>query len=64
VVLHELGPIEPLVTRAVCLDGGAVVFDGPLAVAPAHLLHLGHDHDPHGDSSAADPAGGIGLFGR
>ena len=48
VVLHELGPLEPLVTRAVCLDAGAVRFDGPLETAPTALLHLGHDHDPHG----------------
>ncbi|MCU1394494.1 MAG: transporter [Ilumatobacteraceae bacterium] len=48
VVLHELGPLEPLVTRAVCLESGSVRFDGPLDTAPAQLLHLGHDHDPHG----------------
>ena len=48
VVLHELGPLEPIVTRAVCLDGGLVTFDGALADAPPALLHLGHDHDPHG----------------
>ena len=48
VVLHELGPLEPLVTRAVCLDAGTVRFDGALETAPAALLHLGHDHDPHG----------------
>jgi len=56
VVLHELGPLEPLVTRAVCLDAGAVRFDGPLETAPAALLHLGHDHDPHGgDPHAGRP---------
>lgn len=63
VVLHELGPLEPLVTRAVCLDAGAVVFDGPLETAPPHLLHLGHDHDPHGgppDQQAGRP--GLSLF--
>jgi zinc transport system ATP-binding protein len=48
VVLHELGPLEPLVTRAICLDSGMVRFDGPLDTAPPALLHLGHDHDPHG----------------
>ena len=48
VVLHELGPLESLVTRTVCLDAGLVVFDGPLEAAPPNLLHLGHDHDPHG----------------
>jgi zinc transport system ATP-binding protein len=48
VVLHELGPLESLVTRAVCLDSGIVGFDGSLETAPPALLHLGHDHDPHG----------------
>jgi zinc transport system ATP-binding protein len=61
VVLHELGPLEPVVTRAVCLDGGGVTFDGPLEAAPPQLLHLGHDHDPHGGPSRHH---GIGLMGR
>ena len=58
VVLHELGPLEPLVTRVVCMDHGRVRFDGPLADAPPQLLHLGHDHDPHG---GPDAPRGIGL---
>ncbi|MEO6125942.1 MAG: ATP-binding cassette domain-containing protein [Ilumatobacteraceae bacterium] len=65
VVLHELGPIEPMVTRTICLDGGSVLYDGPLADAPPRLLHLGHDHDPHGGEP--DGAGGadeMGLFRR
>ena len=63
VVLHELGPLEPLVTRAVCLDEGAVVFDGPLDTAPPRLLHLGHDHDPHGGHPDQHPGSqGLGLF--
>lgn len=61
VVLHELGPLEPLVTRTICMDAGRVLFDGPLAEAPAHLLHLGHDHDPHG---GVDEIPGMGLFRR
>ncbi len=60
VVLHELGPLEPIVTRAVCLDGGRVCFDGPLAEAPPALLHLGHDHDPHGGPPHRP---GLGLSG-
>jgi zinc transport system ATP-binding protein len=63
VVLHELGPLEPLVTRAVCLDDGAVLFDGPLDTAPPRLLHLGHDHDPHGGHPDHHPGRqGLGLF--
>ncbi len=58
VVLHELGPLEPLVTRVVVLDEGRIRFDGPLDEAPPQLLHMGHDHDPHG---GPDPARGIGL---
>jgi zinc transport system ATP-binding protein len=61
VVLHELGPLEPMVTRTICLDGGSVLFDGPLDAAPPRLLHLGHDHDPHGGQGPAD---GMGLFRR
>jgi len=60
VVLHELGPLEPLVTRVLCLDAGTVRFNGPIADAPAQLLHLGHDHDPHGGPT---PASGLGLVG-
>jgi len=63
VVLHELGPLESLVTRTVCLDAGAVLFDGPLADAPPNLLHLGHDHDPHGGQPDRHPERqGLGLF--
>lgn len=63
VVLHELGPLESMVTRAVCLDAGAVLFDGPLATAPPQLLHLGHDHDPHGGQPDRHPERqGLGLF--
>ena len=58
VVLHELGPLEPLVTRVIVLDNGTVRFDGPLDEAPPSLLHMGHDHDPHG---GPEPPRGIGL---
>lgn len=60
VVLHELGPLEPLVTRVVCMDGGRIAYDGPIGDAPPELLHLGHDHDPHGGPVAPQ---GIGLVG-
>jgi zinc transport system ATP-binding protein len=59
VVLHELGPLEPIATRAICMDAGRVLFDGPLAQAPPGLLHLGHDHDPHGGEPART---GLGLL--
>lgn len=60
VVLHELGPLEPLITRVVVMDHGTVRFDGPIEEAPPELLHMGHDHDPHG---GPEPAQGIGLVG-
>ncbi|MBO9520377.1 MAG: ATP-binding cassette domain-containing protein [Nocardioidaceae bacterium] len=39
VVLHELGPFEPLIGRTVVLREGRVVYDG----APTGLLGLSHD---------------------
>ena len=49
-VLHELGPLEPLIDRAVVLRDGCVLHDGPppRAVGPQHALSPGHDHvHPH-----------------
>jgi len=60
VVLHELGPLDGVVTRSVCLDAGEVVYDGVPAQSPtpAH-----GDHDPHGDSESAHRTRpGLGLF--
>jgi zinc transport system ATP-binding protein len=49
-VAHELGPIQPLVHRAVVLRGGHVVHDGP----PPELDHL-HDLDPEHAHPPHDP---------
>jgi zinc transport system ATP-binding protein len=42
VVAHELGPLEPLVTRAVVVHNGTVTHDGslisPVGAAPHHAL--------------------------
>jgi len=48
-VAHELGPLEPLITRAVVLRDGMVVHDGePPSPAGAHA-EPGHAHvHPHG----------------
>lgn len=49
VVLHELGPLEGLITRAIVLVDGEVVFDGPAAERPHELSydhHHHHDDDP------------------
>lgn len=42
-VLHDMGPLEPLVDRAVVLDAGQVVYDGQLPVS-AELAGAPHDH--------------------
>jgi hypothetical protein len=42
------------------MDNGTIRFDGPIEQAPPELLHMGHDHDPHG---GPEPTQGIGLVG-
>jgi zinc transport system ATP-binding protein len=57
-VLHELGPLAPLVDRAVVLRHGRVVHDGPLPASTGPDRDLSHDHQhPH---AAVEPEG---LFG-
>jgi zinc transport system ATP-binding protein len=56
VVLHELGPFEPLIGRTVVLREGRIVHDG----APAALADLGHD----AHCAPAEPAASVPpLFG-
>jgi zinc transport system ATP-binding protein len=43
-VLHELGPLEPLIDRAVVLRDGCVVHDGPPPKAVGRHALPGHDH--------------------
>lgn len=61
-VLHELGPLEPLISRVVRLHAGAVVYDGPLTAQVQAVLgedaHADHVHD-----STPVPAPGLGLTG-
>ncbi|WP_433547780.1 metal ABC transporter ATP-binding protein [Streptomyces sp. CA-294286] len=66
-VLHELGPLEPLIDRTVVLRDGLVVHDGP---PPAGGLLPGHDahhltkEDCHPDAVHAAAAGvPTGLLG-
>jgi zinc transport system ATP-binding protein len=50
-VAHELGPLAPIVDRAVVLRDGLVAYDGPALdqrQAHAHLDHLAGDTHPHG----------------
>ncbi|MET9414787.1 metal ABC transporter ATP-binding protein [Streptomyces klenkii] len=54
-VLHELGPLEPLIDRAVVLRDGCVVHDGPPPQAVGQHALPGHDHvHPHA-GPAAEP---------
>ncbi|MEU6080892.1 metal ABC transporter ATP-binding protein [Streptomyces sp. NPDC047108] len=54
-VLHELGPLEPLIDRAVVLRDGCVVHDGPPPEAVGQHALPGHDHvHPHA-GEAAEP---------
>jgi zinc transport system ATP-binding protein len=47
-VLHELGPLEPLIDRAVVLRDGCVQHDGPPPHALGQHALPGHDHvHPH-----------------
>ncbi|NEC90370.1 metal ABC transporter ATP-binding protein [Streptomyces sp. SID12501] len=47
-VLHELGPLEPLIDRAVVLRDGCVTHDGPPPHAVGQHALPGHDHvHPH-----------------
>jgi zinc transport system ATP-binding protein len=56
-VLHELGPLAPLITRVVWLDHGRVVYDGsPDPVRDD--LHRHMDPDPHGGE---DTPSGLGF---
>ncbi|EFG65333.1 metal ABC transporter ATP-binding protein [Streptomyces sp. SPB074] len=60
-VLHELGPLEPLIDRAIVLRDGCVRHDGPPPHAVGQHALPGHDH-VHPHSGAAEPARG-GLLG-
>ena len=53
-VLHELGPLEPLIDRAVVLREGCVLHDGPPPKAVGQHALPGHDHvHPHAGHDAA-----------
>ncbi|MFJ3820083.1 metal ABC transporter ATP-binding protein [Streptomyces nodosus] len=60
-VLHELGPLEPLIDRAVVLRDGLVVHDGPPPRAVGEHALPGHDHvHPHDDVHPHGAAAGTG----
>lgn len=52
VVLHELGPMEPLITRSVVVHDGLITYDGP----PLPHAHGSHHHHPRSSPMAVVPA--------
>jgi zinc transport system ATP-binding protein len=57
-VAHELGPLQPLVTRAVVVHDGQIAHDGPVPPAAGHHADPHHDHvHPHG------PDEPLGMWG-
>ncbi|WBB79705.1 ABC transporter ATP-binding protein [Micromonospora sp. WMMD882] len=54
-VAHELGPLRPLVTRAVVVHHGGIAHDGVVPEPAGHHADPDHDHvHPHGPE---EPAG-------
>jgi zinc transport system ATP-binding protein len=58
-VAHELGPVEPLISRVVVMQGGSKVFDGPRDHAPIDD-HGGDWHHHHGEAPVRRPGLGLG----
>lgn len=55
-IAHELGPLEPLITRAVCFSEGRVVHEGRPPRPSGEHARPGHDHvHPHADVEASHP---------
>ena len=49
-VAHELGPLAGLIRRAVVLQAGRIVSDGPPPEPEGHHAHPDHVHlHPHAD---------------
>jgi zinc transport system ATP-binding protein len=47
-VAHELGPLQPVITRAVVVHDGVIAHDGPVPRPAGHHAHPEHDHvHPH-----------------
>ncbi|MFI7516863.1 metal ABC transporter ATP-binding protein [Micromonospora echinofusca] len=54
-VAHELGPLRPLITRAVVVHQGEICHDGAVPEPAGHHAEPDHDHvHPHGPD---EPAG-------
>jgi zinc transport system ATP-binding protein len=58
-VAHELGPLQPLVTRAIVIHNGRIAHDGAAPEPSGHHALPGHDHvHPHA------PSEDRGLWGQ
>jgi zinc transport system ATP-binding protein len=53
-VAHELGPLEPLITRSVVLDAGRIVHEGVPLSPEGDCARPGHDH-VHPHAPATEP---------
>jgi zinc transport system ATP-binding protein len=53
-VAHELGPLEPLITRSVVLDQGRIVHEGRPPSPSGECARPGHDH-VHPHAAASEP---------
>ncbi|MFC7545355.1 metal ABC transporter ATP-binding protein [Plantactinospora sp. GCM10030261] len=59
-VAHELGPLRPLIDRAVVLHNGGIAHDGPVPEPIGHHADDNHDHvHPH---CADEPVGPVGMW--
>jgi zinc transport system ATP-binding protein len=53
-VAHELGPLQPLIHRAVVVHDGRIAYEGPAPEPAGHHAEPGHDHvHPHADAVRA-----------
>ncbi|MFI6709284.1 metal ABC transporter ATP-binding protein [Nonomuraea sp. NPDC050478] len=58
-VAHELGPLEPLITRGVVVREGRIAHDGPPPEPEGDCARPGHEHvHPHAAEAAAGPLRG------
>ncbi|MGW0807464.1 metal ABC transporter ATP-binding protein [Nonomuraea sp. NPDC002799] len=58
-VAHELGPMEPVITRSVVIREGRVAHDGPPPRPEGDCAKPGHEHQhPHAAETAAGPLTG------
>jgi len=55
-VAHELGPLQPIVTRAVVVHDGVIAHDGPVPQPAGHHADPDHDHvHPHAPHDEPGP---------